>query len=90
VLVAVSRRVNAPLIEAPHLTKQEGAAMELDKDTILNFLRERGEADKADQASQELPEKVDTDRDAGLLERYGIDTQELLSKFGGGIPGLGS
>jgi hypothetical protein len=64
--------------------------MELDKETILNFLRERGESDKAEQASQELPEKVDTDRDAGLLERYGIDVKELLGKFGGGIPGLGS
>ena len=64
--------------------------MELSKDTIVNFLRERGENDKAEQASQDLPDQVDTDRDAGLLERYGIDVQELLGKFGGSIPGLGS
>jgi hypothetical protein len=64
--------------------------MEFDKDTILNFLREQGQPDKAEQASSELPEKVDTERDSGLLERFGIDPQELLSKFGGGIPGLGS
>lgn len=64
--------------------------MELSKDMIVNFLRERGENDKAEQASQDLPDQVDTDRDAGLLERYGIDVQGLLGKFGGSIPGLGS
>lgn len=64
--------------------------MELDKETILNFLREKGETEKAEQASQELPDQVDTDRDAGLLERFGVNIPELLSKFGGGIPGLGS
>jgi hypothetical protein len=64
--------------------------MQLDKETILNFLRDRGETDKAEQASQELPDQVDTERDAGLLERLGIDPQELLGKLGGAIPGLGS
>jgi hypothetical protein len=64
--------------------------MELDKETILNFLRERGETEKADRAQGELPEKVDTDRDAGLLERLGIDPQALLGKLGGGLGGLTS
>lgn len=64
--------------------------MELDKETILNFLRERGETEKADRAQRELPEKVDTDRDAGLLERLGIDPQALLGKLGGGLGGLTS
>jgi hypothetical protein len=64
--------------------------MELDKDTILNFLREQGQTDKAEQASRELPDRVDTDRDQGLLERLGINVPDLLSRFGGGIPGLGS
>jgi hypothetical protein len=64
--------------------------MELDKDMILDFLRQRGENDKAEQASKELPDRVDTDRDKGLLDRLGINVQDLLSRFGGGIPGLGS
>jgi hypothetical protein len=66
----------------------KGAEMEFDKETILSFLREKGESEKADKASQELPDRVDTDRDAGLLGRLGIDPQELLGKLGGGIPGL--
>jgi hypothetical protein len=64
--------------------------MEFDKDMILSYLRERGETDKAERAQQELPDKVDTDRDAGLLEKLGIDPGELLGKLGGGLGGLTS
>ena len=64
--------------------------MQIDKETILEFLRERGQDDQAQQAKGELPEQVDTDRDAGLLEKYGIDPQALLAKVGGrsGLPGF--
>jgi hypothetical protein len=62
--------------------------MEFDKETILDFLKSRGDDSKAEEADRELPEKVDTERDAGLLQRFGIDPQELLSKFGGEIPGI--
>ena len=63
--------------------------MQIDKNTILELLRERGQQDQANQADQELPDQVDTDRDAGLLQRFGLDPQELLQRFmggGGGIP----
>jgi len=64
--------------------------MEIDKDTVLSLLREKGKEQDAERARQELPDKVDTERDAGLLQRFGIDPQELLSRFTGGrdIPGL--
>jgi hypothetical protein len=63
--------------------------MEIPKDQILELLRSRGDKDKADQADKELPDKVDTDRDSGLLSKFGIDPAELLGKLGGGkIPGL--
>jgi hypothetical protein len=63
--------------------------MEFDKDTILSLLRERGEEQKAAEAERELPSKVDTERDAGLLEKFGIDPGELV-RFSGGadLPGL--
>ena len=62
--------------------------MQLDKNMILDLLRERGQQDQASQAEQELPDQVDTDRDAGLLQKFGLDPQELLQKFtgGGGLP----
>ena len=63
--------------------------MQIDKETILNLLREQGKTDEAQRAEQELPDQVDTDRDGDLLERFGIDPQDLLGRFGGGnIPGL--
>lgn len=63
--------------------------MEIPKDQILELLRQQGDHDKADQADQELPDRVDTDRDAGLLQKFGINPQDLIGKLGGGgIPGL--
>jgi hypothetical protein len=64
--------------------------VQIDKNTVLGLLRERGQQDQADQAEQELPDQVDTDRDQGLLQRFGVDPQELLQRFtgGGGMPKL--
>jgi hypothetical protein len=58
--------------------------VQIDKSTIMELLRERGQQDQATQAEQELPDQVDTDRDAGLLQRFGVDPQELLQRFTGG------
>jgi hypothetical protein len=63
--------------------------MQLDKSMILDFLRQRGDQQTADQADQELPDQVDTDQDAGLLERFGLNPGDLVARFtGGGLPGL--
>jgi hypothetical protein len=58
--------------------------MNIDKDQILQLLRSQGDDDKARQADQELPSQVDTDRDAGLLAKFGIDPMDLVKKLGGG------
>jgi len=62
--------------------------VQLDKNMILDLLRERGQQDQADQADQQLPDQVDTDQHAGLLQQFGVDPQELIQKFtgGGGLP----
>ena len=64
--------------------------MQLDKGMILDFLREQGQHQQVQQAEQQLPDQVDTDRDAGLLQQFGLDPQELLQRFmgGGGLPKL--
>ena len=59
--------------------------MEIPKEQILEFLRERGDHEKAGQAGKELPDKVDPGRDAGLLSKFGIDPQDLLGKLPGGL-----
>ncbi len=62
--------------------------MEIPKDKVLELLRSRGDGDKADQADQELPDQVDTERDSGLLAKFGVDPKELLGGLGGKIPGF--
>ncbi|WP_026535135.1 hypothetical protein [Arthrobacter sp. H14] len=56
--------------------------MQIDKQQIIDFLKSRGEDQKADQATQELPDKVDTDKDQGTLEKLGINPQDLTGNLG--------
>lgn len=62
--------------------------MNIDKSQIIDLLRSQGDSDKADQADAELPDELDTDRDKDLLDKFGLDVGDLVSKFGGG-GGLG-
>ena len=59
--------------------------MEIPKDKILELLRERGQNDQAEQADKELPDQVDPEQHGGLLEKYGIDPQDLAGKLPGGV-----
>ncbi len=62
--------------------------MKIDKDPIVNLLREQGHHQKADRADRELPGQVDHEEHAGLLGQLGVDPKELLGKVNGG-GGLG-
>jgi len=62
--------------------------MEIPKDKVLELIKQHGDGAQAGQAEQELPDQVDTDRDAGLLQKFGLEPQDLLGKLGGNIPGL--
>ncbi len=56
---------------------------------IVERIRSRDGAGKADEADRELPDKLDTDTDAGLLRKYGLDPEELKGQFGGQSPAAG-
>jgi len=56
--------------------------MQIDRDQIISLLRQRGDDAKADQAQQELPGQVDTEKDSGLLSKLGIDPTDLLGGLG--------
>jgi hypothetical protein len=60
--------------------------MQIDKAQLIEMLRQQGKNDQADQADQELPDQVDTDQHADLLQRFGLDPKELLGRFTG-LPG---
>ena len=61
--------------------------MQIDKQQIIEFLKNRGDQQQAQQAEGELPDQVDTDQHADLLQRFGLDPKELLGRFAGGLPG---
>ena len=63
--------------------------MQIDKSQIIDLLKSRGEDDKASQAESELPETVDTEKDAGMLGKLGVNPQDLLGELPGGLGGLG-
>ena len=57
--------------------------MEIPKDKVLDVLREKGAEDKLEQAANELPDPVDTEKHADQLQKLGIDPQDLLGSIGG-------
>ena len=57
--------------------------MEIPKDKILELLRQRGDDDKAQQADQQLPDQVDTEKHRDLLDQLGINPEDLLGNLGG-------
>ena len=62
--------------------------MMIDKQQILDLISQRGDEGTATQAQSELPEQIDTDKDGGLLEKYGINLTDLMGGGGGGLGGL--
>jgi|tagenome__1003787_1003787.scaffolds.fasta_scaffold19108816_2 hypothetical protein len=61
--------------------------MEIPKDKVLELIRERVGGAQADQAANELPDKVDPEQHSDLLAKFGINPQDLL---GGGLGDIGS
>lgn len=54
--------------------------MNIDKNFVLQHLREEGQSDKVQHALDQLPEKVDHEKHAQLLMKLGIDPGKLAEK----------
>jgi hypothetical protein len=63
--------------------------MQIPKAMVVERIRSAGGAAAADRADAELPEKVDTERDAELLRRFDLDPTELAEGLGGQSPAVG-
>jgi hypothetical protein len=61
--------------------------MDIDKSQIVEHLKKLGKHDQAAKAESDLPEKVNTEEHAGLLQRFGIDPKDLLGGLGGMFKG---
>lgn len=63
--------------------------MEIPKAMIVELILSRNGVEKANQADNELPDKVDTENDAELLRKYDLDPDELRDEFRGQAPTAG-
>ena len=63
--------------------------MEILKAMIVEKIRGRSGAEKANEADKELPDKVDTETDANLLAKYDLSPSEFDEDFGGQSPNVG-
>lgn len=54
--------------------------MEFDRQFVLNELKKEGQSEKVQKALDELPEKVDHEKHAALLEKFGLDPGKLAEK----------
>lgn len=54
--------------------------MQLDKQFVLDELRKEGKNEHVQKAIDELPEKIDHNQHAALLEKFGLDPGKLAEK----------
>lgn len=69
-------------VEVRRAGTEKRGVVEIPRQQILEFVE--GGPIAIGRAAQELPECVDTDRDAGLLSGLGIDVTAVLGQFDGG------
>jgi hypothetical protein len=55
---------------------------------IVERIRSQQGAEKANEADSELPDKVDTEANSDLLQKYGLDPGQLTD-IAGGDPAVG-
>lgn len=61
--------------------------MEIDRDHVIQLLREKGQDEKVQHAIDALPQKIDHEKHAQELEKLGIDPGELAAKAGHSLLG---
>jgi hypothetical protein len=54
--------------------------MQLDKQFVLDELRKEGQSAQVQKAISELPDKIDHEQHAALLEKLGLDPGKLAEK----------
>jgi hypothetical protein len=54
--------------------------MKFDRQFVLDELKKEGQSEKVQQALNELPEQIDHEQHAAMLEKLGIDPGQLAEK----------
>ena len=58
--------------------------MQLKKQTVVDFIRQRGDQERVGEAEEILPDQIDTERDGEALASIGLDETQLMAKLAGG------
>ena len=61
--------------------------MKIAKQELVRLLRTEGDNDTAEKVAAQLPDRIDTDRDADALAAAGLDRTQLQAKLAGGSLG---
>ncbi|MDQ6880251.1 MAG: hypothetical protein M3082_21610 [Candidatus Dormibacteraeota bacterium] len=56
--------------------------MQVDKQSVIEMIRQQGGDQRASEAAEELPDQIDHEQHAELLHKYGINPQDLASSPG--------
>jgi len=59
----------------------------IERDELVQLLRTEGDNERAEAVAAQLPEQIDTDRDADALTAVGLDRTQLMAKLAGGSLG---
>ena len=54
--------------------------MQLDKRWVIDELKKQGQSEKVQHALNELPDKIDHEQHAALLEKFGLDPGKLAQR----------
>jgi hypothetical protein len=67
--------------ELPQQPFNQGVTMQLEKQEVIDLLRKEGKNEHVQQAIEELPDKVDHEQHAQMLQqKFGIDPGKLAEK----------
>ena len=55
--------------------------MEFDKQMVIHLIRQQMGPEHADRASEQLPDQVDHEEHADLLQQFGVNPQDLTRRF---------
>jgi hypothetical protein len=59
---------------------EEDVLMQLDKQFVIDEIKKHGESARVQEALDQLPAKVDHEKDAALLQKFGVDPGQLAEK----------
>ena len=55
--------------------------MQFDKQAVLEMIEQQMGSGQAQQAARQLPDQVDHQEHADLLQQFGVNPQDLLTRF---------